>query len=55
MVTWRYAKDEFRFIEYFFSIDTYNMRIAFWTKPRIFDKFLPVYEEIMGTLSIPGR
>jgi hypothetical protein len=55
MVTWRYAKDEFRFIEYFFIIDTYNIRMAFWSKPRIFAKFLPVYEEIMGTLSIPGR
>jgi hypothetical protein len=55
MVTWRYAKGEYRFIEYFFTIDTYNIRVAFWTKPRLFNKFLPVYEEIMGTLSLSDR
>jgi hypothetical protein len=55
MVVWRYAKDDFRFIEYFFNIETYDIRVAFWTKPRLFDKFLPVYKGIMGTLSVTGR
>lgn len=55
MVVWRYAKDDFQFIEYFFTIDTYDIRVAFWTKPRLYDKFLPVYNGIMSTLSMTGR
>jgi hypothetical protein len=54
-VVWRYSKNEFDFVEYFFTIDTYDIRLAFWTKPRIFNKFLPVYREIMGTLSREGK
>jgi hypothetical protein len=55
MAVWRYSKDQFVFIEYFFNIDTYDIRVAFWTKPRLFDKFLPVYKGIMGTLSLADR
>ncbi len=55
MVRWEYAKDELRFVEFFFSIDTYNLRIAFWTTPDLYDKFLPVYEDMMKTLSIINR
>jgi hypothetical protein len=52
MVRWEYAKGEYRFVEFFFSIDTYNLRVAFWTKPRLYENFLPVYEDIMSTLTI---
>lgn len=55
MIVWKYITEDFRFVEYFFTIDTYDIRVAFWTKPSLFDKFLPVYNEIMGTLSMPGR
>ncbi len=55
MVRWEYAKDEFRFVEFFFSVDTYNIRVAFWTKPALYDHFLPVYEDIMETLSLSDR
>lgn len=51
--TWRYQKNDFWFIEYFFSVDTYNIRVAFWTKPKLFDKFVPIYEQIMATLILP--
>ena len=55
MVQWLYEKEGFRFIEFFIKVDTYNVRIAFWTTPDLFPNFLPVYEEIMGTFSITGR
>jgi hypothetical protein len=55
MVRWEYTKDEFRFVEFFFSVDTYNLRVAFWTKPLLFKNFLPVYKEIMGTLTFIDR
>ncbi len=52
MMRWEYAKNEIRFVEFFFSVDTYNIRVAFWTTPDLYDKFLPVYKDIMNTLSI---
>jgi hypothetical protein len=55
MVIWKYSKSEFRFVEYFFSIDTYNIRVAFWTRPKLFDNFLPVYQGVMSTLAVSGR
>jgi hypothetical protein len=55
MVRWIYKKVGFDFVEFFFKIETYNVRIAFWTKPRIFSNFLPVYENIMGTLILTGQ
>ncbi|HUI90760.1 MAG TPA: hypothetical protein VLX68_00800 [Chitinivibrionales bacterium] len=51
MVRWEYSSGEFRFVEFFFTIDTYNLRIAFWTKPLLFKNFYPVYRDIMGTLT----
>jgi hypothetical protein len=55
--TWRYKdkENDFCFIEYFFTVDTYNVRVAFWTTPILFEKFLPVYDEIMGSLLFLGR
>jgi hypothetical protein len=52
MVSWAYEKDGFRFIEFFFKVDTYNVRIAFWTKPRLYPNFLPVYRDIISNLKI---
>jgi hypothetical protein len=52
MVKWVYDKSEFRFVEFFFNIGTYDLRIAFWTRLALFEKFLPVFEEIMSTLTI---
>jgi hypothetical protein len=55
MIEWQYEKQGFRFIEFFFKVDTYNIRIAFWTTPELFPNFVQVYREIMGTLNITGR
>jgi hypothetical protein len=54
---WRYKDKEHDlcFIEYFFAVDTYNVRVAFWTTPILFEKFQPVYEEIMGSLQLQSR
>jgi hypothetical protein len=55
MIQWTYEKAGFKFVEFFFKIETYNVRIAFWTKPRLFNNFLPVYEGIMRTMILTGR
>jgi hypothetical protein len=59
MVQWEYDwmldKEKVKFVEYFFNLDTYNLRIAFWTKPGLFNNFLPVYDDIMATLNIYDR
>jgi hypothetical protein len=55
MIQWIYEKSGFKFVEFFLKIETYNIRIAFWTKPKLFSNFLPVYEDIMATLILTGR
>ncbi len=55
MVRWEYSKNEIQFVEFFFAVDTYNMRIAFWTTPLLYGKFYPVYREILGTLQLTDR
>jgi hypothetical protein len=52
---WRYRSTEHEFVEYFFTINTYDLRIAFWTKPRLFWNFLPEYHEMMKTIVINGN
>ena len=52
---WEYSKSGLRFVEFFFAIDTYNLRIAFWTTPVLYGNFLPVYREIMETLRLTDR
>ena len=52
MVKWVYDKAGYRFVEFFFVIDTYDVRVSFWTKPQLFTGFLEVFEEIMSTLSL---
>jgi hypothetical protein len=54
MIKWVYDKEGFRYAEFFFSIDTYDIRIAFCSRPDAFERFLPVYEEIMSTLEVTG-
>ncbi len=52
MIKWVYDKSDYRFVEFFFNIETYDIRISFWTKPNLYDNFLPVFEQIMSTLSL---
>ncbi len=52
MIRWNYNKFGYRFVEYFFTIDTYNMRIAFWATPPIFDRFSSVYVSIISSLEV---
>jgi hypothetical protein len=54
VTVWRYTKGGFCFVEYFFDVDTYDIRVAFWSKPRLFENFLPVYNDIIGSLSFGG-
>ncbi len=57
-VKWVYEKSSFRFVEFFCRIETMNIRVAFWSTPEMFDRFLPVYEEIVHSMTvgrIPGR
>ena len=50
MVKWVYDRAGYRFAEFFFVVDTYDVRLSFWTKPQLFQNFLPVFEEIMSTV-----
>lgn len=52
MVRWIYDKDGFRYAEFFFAVGTYDVRIAFCSRPDSFEKFLSVYEGIMSTLEL---
>lgn len=52
IVKWLYEYRGMRFAEFLFRAATYNVRLAFWTKPDRFKAFVPVYEDIMGTLSL---
>jgi hypothetical protein len=52
---WQYLYKGFHFVEFLFRSDTYNIRIAFWTSPDLFNQFLPVYEEIMNSIEIIDR
>jgi len=51
---WVYDQKGFRFVEYFFKINTCNIRIAFWTKTELFDNNLSVFEDIISTISQSG-
>ena len=55
LVRWDYVVGEYRFAEYFYLLDTYDIRIAFWTKPAIFERFDPVYRKIIESISFIGR
>lgn len=51
LVKWEYVSSGFRHIEFFFHLDTYNIRIAFFSKPHIFENFLPIYYRIISSLA----
>ncbi|MFP4681966.1 MAG: hypothetical protein ACLFQB_15950 [Chitinispirillaceae bacterium] len=54
VVKWVYDRSGFRFVEYYFRVDTHNIRVAFWSTPEMFEKFAPVYEEVINSLGL-GR
>ncbi|HEX2960110.1 MAG TPA: hypothetical protein VHO70_24970 [Chitinispirillaceae bacterium] len=51
MAKWTYSIMNFRFVEFFFNVSTYDVRIAFWTKEERFTNFLPVLEDIISSVS----
>lgn len=52
MLKWCYEMNGYMFVEFFFLVDTYNIRLTFWTKPQLFKNFLPVFEDIAASLSL---
>jgi hypothetical protein len=55
IVKWEYSKFEMQYVEFFFALDTYNIRVAFWAQPAVFKRFYPVYLEIMSSLEFISR
>jgi hypothetical protein len=55
MIQWRWTVNEYQFVEYYFVIDTYDIRIAFWSKKETFERFLPVYEDIISSIETIGK
>jgi hypothetical protein len=55
MIKWEYLIGNFHFVEFFFVLDTYDVRVAFWTKQTIFDRFLPQYEDIISSITLTAR
>lgn len=55
MVKWEYEKYGFHFAEFFFTLDTYNIRLVFWAKPPIFKKFYKEYLSIMSSIDFVSR
>jgi hypothetical protein len=53
-VKWIYDKGDFRFAEFFINIGTYDIRIAFWSRQALFEKFLPVYEDMISSIEVRG-
>jgi hypothetical protein len=51
VLKWQYVYAGLSYVEFLFKSGTYNVRIAFWTKPELYERFLPVYEDIIGSLS----
>ncbi len=55
MIRWSYTEYGHQFTEFLFTVDTYNIRIAFWSQPVVFQRFLPVYLSIMSSIEIISR
>jgi hypothetical protein len=51
---WVYDQKGFRFVEYFFKINTCDIRIAFWTKTELYANNIDVFEDIISTISQSG-
>ena len=52
MAKWIYDKSGYRFVEFFFVVGTYDIRLSFWTKPDLFNNFLSVFEDIVSSFSL---
>jgi hypothetical protein len=52
MKKWDYLYNGFHFVEFMFRSGTYNIRVAFWTRPDLFEKFSAVYEETMNSIDL---
>ncbi|MCX7726596.1 MAG: hypothetical protein N2053_07080 [Chitinispirillaceae bacterium] len=52
MLKWCYEMNGYKFVEFFFLVDTYNIRLSFWTKPHLFTNYLPVFEDIAASLTL---
>lgn len=52
---WQYRFAGLRFVEFLFRTGTYNVRIAFWTRPDLYERFLPEYEHIIESLVFTER
>ena len=44
-IRWEYSVGAYRFAEYFYKFDTYDIRMAFWTNRSTFERFRSVYDE----------
>jgi hypothetical protein len=56
MVKWEYLMmGDFHFVEFFFVVGTYDVRIAFWTKKELFERFRPTYEDIISSVTKTSR
>jgi hypothetical protein len=55
MIQWQYRYKGLHFVEFLFRSGSYNMRIAFWTTPALFERFLPLYEQMMMSVTAVGR
>jgi hypothetical protein len=53
-IKWVYDQNGFRFVEFFFKIDTHDIRISFWTKSKLFENYLSVFEQIISTFTVTG-
>jgi hypothetical protein len=54
VLRWEYSLFGLRYNEFFLTLGTCNLRIAFWATPDRFERFLPVYLEIMASISSVG-
>jgi len=55
MIKWQYTYQGLQYAEFLFRSGTYNVRIAFWTTPDLYTRFLSEYEAIMSSLVFETR
>lgn len=55
IIRWIYDKSGYSFTEYFFNNGTFDIRIAFWTRKAFFKNFMPVFENIISSLTLTDR
>ena len=56
MVVWEYSKkvgtSYVHYIEFFFSIRSYTVRICFWADQRIFNRFMQTYFDVIKSIEL---